>query len=163
MTIYGILAVSSNHVIGKNNKLPWHLPNDLRWFKMNTYKKIVVMGYNTWCSLPTKPLPGRRNIVMTSKYIEGVETCSRLSDLFVRYGTCDLYIIGGATLLTSLQDVIDVWVVTHVEVCIRGDCHFVLPYKLFKTVYESKTFQDPTLKFTYRHAIYTYKARLKTL
>lgn len=61
-----IVAVSENGVIGKDNQLPWHFPEDLKRFKELTQGEPVVMGRNTWDSLPRKPLPGRTNIVVSS-------------------------------------------------------------------------------------------------
>ena len=148
MTIYAILAISENHVIGKNNKLPWHLPNDLRWFKMNTYKKTIVMGYNTWRSLRQKKLPDRHHIVMTSKWLENVESFGSFRNLRMRYPKRDLYIIGGANLIQRVKDSIDVWIITHVHSHIDGDCYFRPPYESLTKVYESKHTDR------YHHAIY---------
>jgi dihydrofolate reductase len=60
-----IVAVARNWAIGANNQLLWHLPEDFRWFKKHTSGHPVVMGRRTWESLPKKPLPGRKNIVIT--------------------------------------------------------------------------------------------------
>jgi dihydrofolate reductase len=60
-----IVAVARNWAIGMNNNLLWHIPADFRWFKKHTSGHPVVMGRRTWESLPLKPLPGRRNIVIT--------------------------------------------------------------------------------------------------
>lgn len=60
-----IVAVARNQAIGLNNQLLWHLPEDFRWFKKNTHGHPVIMGRRTWLSLPNKPLPGRKNIVIT--------------------------------------------------------------------------------------------------
>ena len=67
MTVYLIAAVSENDVIGMNGKLPWRLPLDLKWFKMNTKAGAVIMGRKTWDSLPVKPLPNRLNIVVSRR------------------------------------------------------------------------------------------------
>lgn len=157
MSIYAILAISDNHVIGKNNKLPWHLPNDLRWFKMNTFNKTIVMGYNTWCSLRKKPLKDRQNIVMTSKYLDDVESFGSFRSLRMRYPTRDLYIIGGATLIQTIAHKIDYWIITHVHTHIDGDCYFRPPYKKLKTIYESPHYKPKDKKYSYHHAIYKYK------
>jgi dihydrofolate reductase len=60
-----VVAVAENGVIGIDGALPWHIPEDLRRFKMLTTGKPVIMGRKTWESLPKKPLPGRANIVVT--------------------------------------------------------------------------------------------------
>ena len=55
-------------IIGVNNDLFANIPDDLKWFKRHTKDNIVMMGYNTWCSLPKKPLPDRLNIVLTKNH-----------------------------------------------------------------------------------------------
>jgi dihydrofolate reductase len=60
-----ILAMARNGVIGKDGAIPWHISEDLKRFKALTLGKTVVMGRKTWDSLPRKPLPGRRNVVVT--------------------------------------------------------------------------------------------------
>jgi dihydrofolate reductase len=60
-----IVAVGRNWAIGLNNQLLWHIPEDFRWFKKHTAGHPVVMGKRTWESLPLKPLPGRKNVVIT--------------------------------------------------------------------------------------------------
>jgi dihydrofolate reductase len=60
-----IVAVARNWAIGLNNGLLWHIPEDFRWFKKHTAGHPVVMGRRTWESLPVKPLPGRKNVVIT--------------------------------------------------------------------------------------------------
>ncbi len=60
-----IVAVARNGAIGINNKLLWHIPEDFKWFKRHTSGHPVIMGRRTWESLPIKPLPGRKNIVIT--------------------------------------------------------------------------------------------------
>jgi len=60
-----IVAVARNWAIGANNQLLWHIPEDFKWFKKHTQGHPVIMGRRTWESLPLKPLPGRKNIVIT--------------------------------------------------------------------------------------------------
>ena len=66
--MYIISSVTEDNVIGVDNNLPFHIPLDLKWFKMNTYGCAVIMGRKTWDSLPIKPLPGRLNIVLSRTY-----------------------------------------------------------------------------------------------
>lgn len=61
-----IWAEGLDRTIGVDNTIPWHIPEDFKYFKSTTLNSTVVMGRNTWESLPHKPLPGRRNIVLTS-------------------------------------------------------------------------------------------------
>jgi dihydrofolate reductase len=62
-----IVAMNKDRVIGKNGKMPWHYPGDLRWFKEKTMGSTVIMGRKTWESIGGKPLPGRNNIVVSSR------------------------------------------------------------------------------------------------
>ncbi len=60
-----MVAAARNGVIGREGRLPWRIPEDMRWFRKHTMGKTVVMGRKTWESLPKAPLPGRTNIVVT--------------------------------------------------------------------------------------------------
>ena len=75
MKITAILAMTEDRVIGRDNELAWHIPEDLAHFKNLTLGQVVIMGRNTFFSLPEKfrPLPGRRNVVLTREKIENVE------------------------------------------------------------------------------------------
>ena len=68
-----IWAQDQNGGIGKDRKLPWHIPEDLKNFKKLTFNSTIVMGRKTWASLSIKPLPGRRNVVLSSNSIAEVE------------------------------------------------------------------------------------------
>jgi dihydrofolate reductase len=84
MRISLIAAMAAdNRVIGKNGQLPWHLPEDLANFKALTLGHPVIMGSVTYQSLPPKfrPLPGRRNIVLSEKPVEGIETFASIESL----------------------------------------------------------------------------------
>jgi len=74
-----IFATSTNGMIGKDNKLLWHLPNDLKRFKELTKNKIVIMGRKTFDSLPNGPLPGRLNVVLCNDDIEFLERPEKIS------------------------------------------------------------------------------------
>jgi len=92
-----IAAMSLNRVIGKDNRIPWHLPEDLRFFKKMTTGQIVVMGRKTFESIG-KPLPDRATIVLTraQKSIPGVETISDLNQIDPTKETREVFICGGA-------------------------------------------------------------------
>ena len=95
-----IAAMGREREIGANNALLWHLPEDLAHFKAITLGKPVLMGRKTWDSLPTRfrPLPGRRNLVLTrGAAIEGADTVRSLDEaLALCAGTAELCVIGGA-------------------------------------------------------------------
>ena len=90
-----LVATSPEGVIGKNNTIPWYYSEDLKRFKRLTIGKTVIMGRNTWESLPIKPLPERRNIVITRSSLVEVE-CFRSVDEAVETCEGDIWFIGGA-------------------------------------------------------------------
>ena len=91
-----ILCIDANGNIGRNNDLLFKMKEDMKFFREKTKDNTVVMGYNTWLSLGSKPLPKRENIVLTNEKIEGVKTSNNLQKLLCDYKEKDLYIIGGA-------------------------------------------------------------------
>ena len=117
-----IWAQSANGVIGRDGELPWHLPEDLRHFRTVTAGAAVLMGRRTWESLPPRfrPLPGRRNLVLSSTPQEGVETFPDLaSALGVVAG--DLWVIGGAAVYRAALPFADRIVVTELRESFEGD------------------------------------------
>jgi len=98
MKLSAVVAVSENGVIGRDNALPWHMPTDLAYFKRVTMGKPILMGRRTWDSIG-KPLPGRRNIVMTRGAFSapGVDTVHSLDEAQALVaGEPEMMIIGGA-------------------------------------------------------------------
>ncbi len=97
-----IAAMARNRVIGLNGSIPWHLPEDFRWFKKMTLGGVIVMGRKTFESLG-KPLPGRRNVVVSSAAnLEGVDNLRSLQDLDeTLYAPAPVWIIGGANVYTQ--------------------------------------------------------------
>ena len=100
MYISMIAAVSLNAVIGVDNKLPWHLPKDLARFKELTLNNTVIMGRNTYESLPIRPLPNRQNIVVTRNLNYSAPGCVVASDIedALDAASHPIFIIGGASL-----------------------------------------------------------------
>ena len=108
-----LVAVSPEGVIGKGNSIPWHYSADLKRFKRLTLGKTVIMGRRTWESLPVKPLPDRRNIVITRSALEGVECFQSIDNALA---TCegDVWFIGGAGIYQEAlgkADIIDMTLV----------------------------------------------------
>ena len=98
-----IVAYSKkNKGIGKYNSIPWYLKNELKYFKKITTSgnnNVIIMGRNTWESLPIKPLPNRINIVITKSKIEGIDTYTNLNDSLENYKEYDnIFVIGGEML-----------------------------------------------------------------
>ena len=108
-----LVAVSPEGIIGKDNTIPWHYSADLKRFKRLTLGKTVIMGRRTWESLPVKPLPDRRNIVITQSSLDDVEYFSSIDDALA---TCegDVWFIGGAGIYQEAlgkADIIDMTLV----------------------------------------------------
>lgn len=119
--ITGIIAVAQNFAIGKDGKLPWHYPADLKFFKETTVGNAVVMGFHTWESIG-KPLPKRLNIVLSrSANLENRADVLLLRSkaevlALTQYLKGDLFIIGGARTYQEFSDVIEKWLVTEIPV-----------------------------------------------
>ena len=108
-----LVAVSPEGINGKDNSIPWHYSADLKRFKRLTLGKTVIMGRRTWESLPVKPLPDRRNIVLTRSALEGVECFQSIDNALA---TCegDVWFIGGAGIYQEAlgkADIIDMTLV----------------------------------------------------
>lgn len=102
-----IVACDPNGGIGYNNKLPWtNLQGDLPRFKELTTGKVILMGRNTWESLPKRPLPNRINVVVSSKDIDGITTFTGLPDRD-NMDLNDVWLIGGARLINSSWHLIE--------------------------------------------------------
>ena len=116
-----IVCVDKNWGIGKNNDMLFHLPEDLKFFKEKTWGKTVVMGYNTFLSLPNKkPLPNRKNIVLSRKTdlkIDGVTVVNSLEELMSILGndTSDVFLMGGEIIYNELLSFCDEAYVTKVN------------------------------------------------
>ncbi len=122
--IIGIVAIARNYAIGKDGKLPWHYPADLRFFKETTTGNTLVMGMNTWESIG-RPLPNRLNIVLSrSRSVEpqpGVLLMRSRDEVAAIEGFLngDVYVIGGAKTYENFADVIDKWLVTRVPESVK--------------------------------------------
>jgi len=118
-----VLASANNGVIGRNGTIPWHIPDDLRRFKALTLGRTVVMGRKTWDSLPRKPLPGRRNVVVTRRAgwrAEGAEAMALEAALAVP----DAMVIGGAEIYRAALPLAHRIELTEVHRAFDGDAVF---------------------------------------
>jgi dihydrofolate reductase len=126
MKIILIAAHDPDLVIGKDGGLPWHYPEDLKHFKKRTLGKPVVMGRRVFEEIGEKPLPGRRNVVIsTTKVFENVETyASPKLALASLQSEPEVYIIGGAGLYREFMAVADRLELTLVHKSYKGDVYF---------------------------------------
>ena len=130
-----IVAMASNRVIGRNNQLPWYLPNDLKYFKAATMGKPIVMGRKTFESIG-RPLPGRANIVVTSnpeftaegvKVVHSPEEAMRLGkDIAFVDGAKEVMVIGGSQLYQEMLPLAQRLYLTEVKAEVEGDALFPL-------------------------------------
>ncbi len=123
-----VVAVSRNGVIGRDGGLPWHISSDLKRFKEITMGKPVVMGRKTWESLPKKPLPGRRNIVLTRTpgYVaEGAKVVATTAEaLALCAGAEEVAIIGGGEIYRLFWPEAGRLYLTEVDAEVQGDTRF---------------------------------------
>ena len=129
MPLHLIYARAANGVIGKDNRLPWHIPEDMAHFKQLTQGCPVVMGRKTWDSLPPRfrPLPGRTNIVVTRQADWQAEGAHRAGNLAEALALCDagktVWIIGGAQIYAEALPLADCVEVTEIAQDFDGDAY----------------------------------------
>lgn len=122
-----IYARASNGVIGQDNAMPWHLPEDLAHFKQLTQGHPVVMGRKTWDSLPPRfrPLPGRRNVVITRQpgwHAEGALIATSLeAALQLCADAAEIWVIGGAQIFALAEPLASHIEVTEIDQAFDGD------------------------------------------
>jgi dihydrofolate reductase len=131
MIVSIVVAAAENGVIGKGNRLPWHLPADLKFFKQLTTGHTIIMGRNTHLSIG-KPLPKRRNIVLstTGAKFEGCETFTSLeAALAACAGETEVFIIGGGKVYQQAFEahLVHRIYMTKVHHHLDGDTHFQFP------------------------------------
>lgn len=130
MRVSLVAAVARDGVIGRDNAIPWQLPEDARRFRALTMGHPVVMGRRTWDSLPERfrPLPSRRNVVVTRNddwRAEGAERAASLDDaLHLLAGSPQVFVIGGAELYSQALPRADELVVTEIDAEVEGDVYF---------------------------------------
>lgn len=150
-----VVAMDRNRLIGRDNGLPWHLPADLKHFKAVTMGKPVVMGRKTFESIG-RPLPGRRNIVISRNpayAAQGCEVFTGLDDaLAALAGVEEIAIIGGMGIFTLALPLADKMYLTVIDEAFEGDAWFP-PYNENDwrcTASETHRHEDDTRSFTYR-------------
>lgn len=124
-----IAVVAQNGAIGRDNGLLWHLPEDLRHFRETTRGRAVIMGRRTWESLPEafRPLPGRRNVVLTRDRdftASGAVLAHTLADALTAAGDGEVFVIGGAELYAQTLPAAQRLYLTEVAAAADGDAFF---------------------------------------
>lgn len=158
MMLTAIVACSRNRVIGRDNKLPWHIPEDLKFFRDTTKNHIMIMGRKTFESLP-KPLPHRYHIVITRQKNYHVdhpdvhvvssfdEAVSFAKTLLAKYPP-EVFIVGGGEIFTQTMSMMDRIYLTLIEMDVEGDAYFPqIPATGWKKVSARRVEANPSYTF----------------
>ena len=148
-----IVAMAKNRVIGKDNEMPWHLPADLGHFKAVTLGKPIIMGRKTYESIG-RPLPGRKNIVLSrdkNYFLEGCETVSSLEEALLLVSDVEeVMIIGGGFLYEQTISFADKLYLTFIDLDVDGDTLFPEFEKLnLKEIKREKHLKDEKNPYDY--------------
>lgn len=152
-----IVAVDRNMLIGVENKLPWRLPNDLKYFKSITEGSTVVMGSKTFESIGF-PLKNRNNLVLSrdlSKTYEGVTMVNDYRDIIHLSKTEKVFVIGGSDIYNLLKDYVDTLYITFIDHEFEGDSYFNIPIDdKWNLLSERKILKDDMNEFTHIFKVY---------
>lgn len=157
-----IAAVSKNGIIGKNDRLPWRLSFDMKWFKMHTWDSAIIMGRKTFESIK-KPLAGRLNIVLSRRNEIRLEPspnnviwCSSLDEAIDAAGNLKIFIIGGGEIYREalIFNMVTRMIITHVNINVGGvnTTEIILP-QYFKSIYKSKVFTENAIEFQFEISV----------
>jgi dihydrofolate reductase len=149
-----VVAIAGNGVIGKDGKIPWHISEDLKRFKQFTMGLTVIMGRKTWDSLPRKPLPGRRNVVITRDkswrplnapdVVVAMSLGTALSDT-----AGPVMIIGGAEVYAAALPLATRIEMTEVHADFDGDARFVFDRSGWREVARESHVTPDGLRYSY--------------
>ena len=150
-----VVARARGGVIGRDGDLPWHLPTDMKHFRTLTSGHAVIMGRRTWESIPERfrPLPGRRNIVLTRRPGYEAPGAEVLSDLGAAIAACDgdAFVIGGGQVYAEALPLATRAFVTEVEADVEGDAVFpALEAAEWAVAAESERHEENGLPFVFR-------------
>ncbi|MCB2222236.1 MAG: dihydrofolate reductase [Bacteroidetes bacterium] len=155
-----IVAVANNNAIGKDNKLLWHLSEDLKRFKQRTSGHYIIMGKNTYYSLPKRPLPDRTHIILTDVPGEQIDDCIMaysIDDAISKMNPREEnFIIGGASIYRQFLPHADKLYITWVHEKFEADTFFPeLNEKEWKKIDEEKfPYTDEKNPFPHTYATY---------
>jgi len=157
-----IAAVAEDNGLGKDNELLWHLPGDLKRFKKLTWGQCIIMGKKTWESLPRKPLPGRKNIVLTDVPGECIECSYTAYSIEDAVSKCEpgeeIFIIGGGSVYRQFMAIADRLFITHVHQTAPADTWFpVIDPELWEITGKEEHRSDSPDIPSYTYVIYERK------
>lgn len=155
-----IVAMDENRVIGKNNQLPWHLPEDLKYFKRVTMGHPIVMGRKTFDSIG-RPLPGRENIIITRNNEFKNESCTVFHSMEQLLQYCqdhsneEYFVIGGAEVFKQLISFVDRLYITFINEQFEGDTFFpTIDMNEWELISREQGLQDEKNPYRYEFLIY---------
>lgn len=157
-----IWAMDNHNLIGKNNALPWHLPEDLKFFKRTTMGSPIAMGRKTWDSLG-RPLPGRENIVITRNHSFSSADCTVLNSIeaFAEYCNSkdeEIFVIGGAEIYHLCLPFASRLYLTRIHAEFEGDTYFpALTMSEWKLISKEKGIKDEKNPYDFYFEIYERK------
>jgi dihydrofolate reductase len=154
-----IVAITENNGIGKNNQLLVHLPQDLKWFKRITQGHKVIMGKNTFFSLPKRPLQGRINVVLSDIPGEQIDGCLVAYSIEGVIEQCDEnqenFIIGGASVYRQFLPCAQKLYITKIHTSLEADTYFPeIDPLLWEIIESEKHFADEKHPYDYTFTIY---------
>ena len=154
-----IAAVSDDWGIGKDNELLWRISEDLKRFKRLTIGKTVIMGKKTWESLPIRPLPERRNIVLTDVPHEQIDGALTVYSIEEALSKCsaeeEAFIIGGGSVYRQFMPLADRLYITHVGKSAPADIFFPpIDATIWKITGEEDFLESETNSIPYKYVIY---------
>ena len=162
-TISIIAAIAENNAIGKNNKLLWRLPADMRRFKDLTTGHAVIMGRKTFESLPKGPLPNRKNVVLTTLPEAGFVNCFDCESMGSALDICEkedeIFILGGALVYRQALRIADKMYITRVHGEFKDDDTFfpVVNWDLWEEVERQEFPADAKHAYPYTFLTYVRK------
>ena len=157
MTLSMIVAMDKKGLIGRNNDLPWSLPEDLNYFKRTTTGKTVVMGRKTYESLK-RLLPQRKNIILTRNenlHVDGATVLTNISEVLKLAETGDVFVIGGKEIYELLFPYVTTCYITHVENEYAGDTFLSLNLQDFIEISREKGLKNEKNNEDYFYTVYT--------
>lgn len=157
-----IVAIAENNAIGKDNDLLWHLSEDLKRFKKLTSGKTVIMGKKTFESLPVRPLPNRRSIVITDVPGEQIDGCVMAFSIEDAVSKCspdeENFVIGGGSVYRQFMPIADKFYLTKVHKSFEADTFYPeIDFSQWEMIEKTEGFVDE--KNPYPHTYYVYKRK----
>lgn len=157
MKVSLVVAMANNRVIGYNNKMPWHLSADLKYFKKITLGKPIIMGRKTYESIGCC-LPERRNIVITRNLAYKLEGFDVFNDLDAALADCqqdpEIMVVGGGKLYEALLEKAEYLYITSIDATFPGDTFFPeYDQKQWQEIQRQDIDNDPQVNFKYSFVV----------